>query len=81
MNDRTSRRNFVALAAGALASLAAGLGRVFGQGAISPDSEFDAPACNPHADGSAVTYTYDEQARLLPVTGAQKGGSERGRES
>lgn len=50
MNGRTSHRSFVALATGALASLAsAGLGRVFGQGATArADRHYDAAA--PHSD-------------------------------
>jgi hypothetical protein len=70
MNGRTSRRTFVALATGALASLAAGLGRVFGQSPTGrPDPQLDAPARDPLAEGATVTaYTCDDMARLLCVT-------------
>jgi hypothetical protein len=70
MNAPTSRRSFVALATGALASVAAGLGRAFGQGAIGPpDPQFDAAARDPLPENATVTtYTYDAKARLLSVT-------------
>ena len=70
MNDRTSRRSFVALATGALASIAAGLGRAFGQSAVrKSDPHFDAAARDAPPDDAATTiYTFDRQGRLLRVS-------------
>lgn len=70
MNDRTSRRSFVALATGALASLAAGLGRAFGHGPVGCAAALpDAAPCDALADGlSVTTYTFDAQSRLISVT-------------
>lgn len=70
MNGRTSRRSFVALATGAMASLVTGLGRVFGQVATAgADRQFDAAPTPLSDDLVTTTYTYDSQARLLSVSG------------
>lgn len=70
MNDRTSRRSFVALAAGTLGSLAAGLGRVFGQDATARTGrQFDAAAPDPvSGDLFTTTYTYDSHGRLVSIS-------------
>lgn len=69
MNERTSRRSFVTLATGALAALAAGIGRVFEGPAGRPHAQLETEPRDPMSEAvSVTTYTYDARGRLLSVT-------------
>ncbi|HET6879402.1 MAG TPA: hypothetical protein VFI31_04580 [Pirellulales bacterium] len=76
MNDRTSRRGFIGIAAGALASLTGTFSGVFGRDRRADHER--TPACSGEIhmadtqfyteEDTSTTYTYDDCGRLIAVS-------------
>ena len=76
MNDRTSRRGFMSITAGALASLTGTFSGVFGRDRRADHERTPACAGEIHTadtpldteEDTSTTYTYDDCGRLIAVS-------------